>query len=330
MAAAAPSVTTEGVESLRAGDLDRTVKEAVRRWSATGLTTSEGSRLDRLTARTADLPGLMLGRARGTAIDLDTTAAGHGWFVDATIRDGESFAGIDLLTVVMHEIGHVLGREHAAPETGAGALMSRTLEAGTRHLRDAGDDSPASTLPDTADHRRANASAKATADAVDTSARAARRFERTADGLHDAWLEIPSVDALHEAISDAMNRIVDRIATLRLEYADEARTLVSGVLSVTPITQDAPRSSTATAAFDGETPHRTPIADTSAATAPPPLTATTSDAAVADDQEDARAGRSQPRSTTKAPALTMDHFDLTADARDNLHWAHVNTGAWGR
>jgi hypothetical protein len=47
---------------------------------------------------------------------------------------------MDLLTVVTHELGHVLGFNDLDPN--AGALMSGTLEAGTRRLNDSAPDSP--------------------------------------------------------------------------------------------------------------------------------------------------------------------------------------------
>jgi len=49
--------------------------------------------------------------------------------------DGSSAEGrMDLLTVVLHEIGHVLGMSHA--ESGDTPLMSETLTAGDRALID--------------------------------------------------------------------------------------------------------------------------------------------------------------------------------------------------
>jgi len=67
---------------------------------------------------------------------LDDKAAGWGWFVDATPRDDSEFTTpgdqgevgrMDLLTVMEHEVGHCLGREHY--DSG---LMQDTLTAGTR------------------------------------------------------------------------------------------------------------------------------------------------------------------------------------------------------
>ena len=84
----------------------------------------------------ANLPGTTLGLASGNTIWLDDNAAGWGWFVDRTPRNDSEFTRpgnqgeqhrMDLLTVLEHEIGHLLGREHES--TG---VMIDTLTTGTR------------------------------------------------------------------------------------------------------------------------------------------------------------------------------------------------------
>lgn len=93
----------------------------------------------------ADLPGDLLGQASGNTITLDVDAAGYGWFIDATPgedsefdpdyaakHDGEISPAanrVDLLTVVMHEMGHLLGWEHSDDPND---LMYETLPLGTR------------------------------------------------------------------------------------------------------------------------------------------------------------------------------------------------------
>ena len=79
------------------------------------------------------------------AIYLDADAAGHGWYFDRTPMWDEEFGWaahstrktargaadrIDLLTVVQHELGHVLGLADA--DSAADTLMSATLPTGMR------------------------------------------------------------------------------------------------------------------------------------------------------------------------------------------------------
>jgi hypothetical protein len=90
------------------------------------------------------------GEGSNAAITLDFTAAGHGWYVDATPFDntddylptsnpniwqakaGTDAAGkMDMLSVLLHEYGHALGLEHSAD---SGDFMAATLQAGERRL----------------------------------------------------------------------------------------------------------------------------------------------------------------------------------------------------
>jgi hypothetical protein len=100
-----------------------------------------------VTFQIADLPGTLLGQALGTTILIDRDAAGFGWFVDRTPWADEEYSGfsttggllavaggpadqrMDLLTVVMHEMRHVLGHNHR--DSG---LMQPTLAVGVRYL----------------------------------------------------------------------------------------------------------------------------------------------------------------------------------------------------
>jgi hypothetical protein len=125
------------------------VERAVADWGAAGLDQRLLDRLQQVEIRIADLPDGYLGMAYPRAIVLDRDAAGHGWFIDATpwldeeyedlAADGlqarqESAAagGIDLLTVLAHELGHTLGLEDLSSAFGAGGLMSDSLATGIR------------------------------------------------------------------------------------------------------------------------------------------------------------------------------------------------------
>jgi len=89
----------------------------------------------------ADFSSLNLGREMRDVIYIDLDAAGYGWFVDETPQDDVEFGAggssevegkMDLLTAVMHELGHVLGYDDLDPETRD--IMSSTLNEGERHV----------------------------------------------------------------------------------------------------------------------------------------------------------------------------------------------------
>lgn len=115
--------------------------------------------LSQVTFKLVNLDGDVLAQVAGQTVYFDDTAAGHGWFVDPTPSDdGEfteqngkaliadstsaAFGRIDLLTVVMHELGHVLGLEDLDPYAYAGELMAGTLRPGERRLSEFTDGFP--------------------------------------------------------------------------------------------------------------------------------------------------------------------------------------------
>ena len=95
-----------------------------------------GLRLGRVRFEIADLPGNVLAQARGDLIRLDASAAGRGWFVDENPVDENGPEGsdrVDLLTVILHEMGHVLGMDDdlgGEPDD----LMHSWLSVGQRRL----------------------------------------------------------------------------------------------------------------------------------------------------------------------------------------------------
>ncbi|MEX1027434.1 MAG: hypothetical protein WD049_05430, partial [Candidatus Paceibacterota bacterium] len=124
------------------------VAEAIARWSVTSLAQESGIDLGSTPVQIIDLPGQILGQAREGRVLIDQDAAGYGWFIDATPADDVEFLAIegeglraetgiaagsmDLLTVVMHEFGHILGLRDLGPGTHDGDLMVGILELGER------------------------------------------------------------------------------------------------------------------------------------------------------------------------------------------------------
>jgi hypothetical protein len=108
------------------------------------------SQSDAFSITIASLPVPLLGGTVEHAITLSADAAGHGWFIDPTPSLNEEFvlepghphellaalgsraAGrVDLLTVVAHELGHILGLGDTQEEH---SLMGEALPLGVRRL----------------------------------------------------------------------------------------------------------------------------------------------------------------------------------------------------
>jgi hypothetical protein len=104
------------------------------------------AKMQRVELVIADLPSVQLAVALTDWIYLDRDAAGHGWFLDQTPGMDEEFAvvesdrsllaateeasgGMDLLTVVLHELGHMVGLEDLCDRS---SLMNRDLSSGVR------------------------------------------------------------------------------------------------------------------------------------------------------------------------------------------------------
>jgi hypothetical protein len=124
-----PPLTLDQVRAIEA--------KAIRLWVAAG---AEPGSFKDVDVRIVDLPGSGLGLAAADTIWLDRDAAGHGWFVDQTPADTSDLRGtelipfyageVDLLTVMAHELGHVLGYD----DSGTDGLMAEYLGTGVRRL----------------------------------------------------------------------------------------------------------------------------------------------------------------------------------------------------
>ena len=151
IATASAAESTQAGAALTQDQLDGVVAAAISQW--TDLLGAGDTRLAAfggMSFTTANLAGQELGHAQGKTILIDFNAAGYGWFVDATpdassefkarsglpllvaSPDGGAAGRMDLLTVVLHELGHVLGFEHG--DSQAPAVMYESLDLGVRYL----------------------------------------------------------------------------------------------------------------------------------------------------------------------------------------------------
>ena len=147
MAAGGPVTAAADTPALNQTNLQPIVNEAIARWTSAGLDAATVAKLTQVQFVISDLPGAYLGEAEANRIQIDTNAAGYGWFVDPTPAADEEFTPtpianqlqaidpravdhIDLLTVVEHELGHVAG--YGDLDALADNLMSGVLGVGIR------------------------------------------------------------------------------------------------------------------------------------------------------------------------------------------------------
>ncbi len=146
VASGGPSAGSTAAPSLTSAAIQTALSEAVGKWAAAGLDTDGLERLSSVDIRIADLPGATLGLVVGDRVYLDSDAAGYGWFLDATPGSDEEYEliasqgllansgpaadGVDLLTVMEHELGHMLGLDDSTGDPAA--IMFERLAAGQR------------------------------------------------------------------------------------------------------------------------------------------------------------------------------------------------------
>ena len=155
VAASEAAASKTPVPTLTQAELQPIVSAAIARYAEAGLNAKDLALLRSVTFQITDLRSQgLLGDTPigGHVVTLDSTGAGYGWYIDATPNDDNGFvvsdvastqlnatssAAIghyDLLTVVMHELGHVLGEADVANASAPGNLMDMTLSLGVRRL----------------------------------------------------------------------------------------------------------------------------------------------------------------------------------------------------
>jgi hypothetical protein len=155
LAAALPAGPQVGDSLLSPAQLTPIVTEALALWAT--VTNVPALTVKNIPVVIADLPDggpgqlPVIGYTNGTVL-IDVNAGGFGWFIDPTPADNTEFVGtsgsnyltapagspaagrMDLLTVVMHELGHVFGLEDLSSTGDAHDLMATTLVPGERRL----------------------------------------------------------------------------------------------------------------------------------------------------------------------------------------------------
>jgi hypothetical protein len=143
-----PVIVDDGV--LSQAELDYLVKAAIQRWADAGASAEQLAAMRATAISAADMTGVYLGASGAGTITVDSDGAGHGWFLDGTPGEDGEFEGsgarltadaggaadgrMDLLTVLMHELGHQVGLSDLYMADQAGGLMYGYAFVGERRL----------------------------------------------------------------------------------------------------------------------------------------------------------------------------------------------------
>lgn len=138
---------------LTVSDLSLLLAAAIQHWIDAGATPDQIAQIQNTQIHIADLPDTgILANTDANGITIDANAAGWGWFIDSTPNDNSEFQAtasptewlanggaaashVDLLTVIEHEMGHVIGLEDSAQP----GVMNVALDLGERRLPGAAD-----------------------------------------------------------------------------------------------------------------------------------------------------------------------------------------------
>jgi hypothetical protein len=135
-----------GAGALASGQLQGVVTAALARLQTAGVDPALVGRLASARYVAAPLPGGVLGLAQPWAdrVLISPDTAGYGWFADAAPSSDAAFAAagpgpaagrMDLLTTVLHEMGHLVGRGDLDASAHGQDLMADFLPAGVRRTQ---------------------------------------------------------------------------------------------------------------------------------------------------------------------------------------------------
>ncbi|MES2778026.1 MAG: Ig-like domain-containing protein [Bacteroidota bacterium] len=122
---------------------------AIRRWISAGANKRHVQKMRAVVIKIDEVAGNFIGTSEKGIIKLDKNAAGYGWFFDQTPYDDREFANkntlhsyvhinakgkMDLLTVLMHELGHQIGLDDNYLDHESPTLMYGYINPGERRL----------------------------------------------------------------------------------------------------------------------------------------------------------------------------------------------------
>ncbi|HEX4607562.1 MAG TPA: Ig-like domain-containing protein, partial [Urbifossiella sp.] len=129
-----------GAPAITSAEVGPVLAAAVDEWAASGISAADVARLRGVHVQVTVLPAGYLGGTPigGDTVYLSADAAGYGWFVDPAlvgpglVPSSPPAGREDLLTVLLHELGHTLGLGDLDPAAYPTDLMAETLATGVR------------------------------------------------------------------------------------------------------------------------------------------------------------------------------------------------------